>query len=128
MSRSSSVALRLWCLSSTKKYPKDLLFRKTLSFLFLFFSFLFLLRGRILDPIGKYKMAFLIDQSWLALKSWLFGGDPEIESFPRCLVDGLNQKFFSRLWLRLGQMMCALFSVDINFTTSLLSERGVSQN
>lgn len=61
---------------------------------FFFYSlFLFLPCGRILDPIGKYKMAFLIDQPWLTLKSWHFGGDTEIELFPRCLVDGLN--FFS---------------------------------
>ena len=66
---------------------------KNLSFFFLLFIFLFLPRGRILDPIGKYKMAFLIDQPWLAIKSWHFGGDTEIELFPRCLVDGLN--FFS---------------------------------
>ena len=92
---SSSVALRLWCLSSTKKHVKDPLFRKTLSFFFLLFIFLFLPRGRILDPIGKYKMAFLIDQPWLAIKSWHFGGDTEIELFPRCLVDGLN--FFSSM-------------------------------
>ena len=63
-------------------------------FSFIYFSF-FASRGRILDPIGKYKMAFLIDQPWLAIKSWHFGGDTEIELFPRCLVDGLN--FFSSM-------------------------------
>lgn len=101
VSCSSSLALRLWCLYSTKKHVKDPLFRETLSFFFLLFIFLFLLRGSILDPIGKQKVGFLIDQSWLALKSWHFGGNPETELFPRCLLDGLNQTFFSRLWLRL---------------------------